>query len=294
MKVLRKILVIAITSILLCGCTNTNAVTNVSKFLYKIERDGKIVYLLGSNHHGKKINELDSVTMDALSTSDRIVFEIDLDQSESSQDTGYLTLNNIAEVLTSSQIEKLDKLLKDYKFSSNAGLYNYNLMTVSSLCSEEISEANGYSSNYGIDSYLYNKAKSESKEIDWIESIDSQKNLITMLSKETPNYIINDLEYKKSEAYAIKFHEAYYSKDINEWNSFLEYREEVREKSEEAVTYNTYMVDNRNLVMVDYIDKAFGKNGTTFITVGVLHLFGENGILELLKGKGYIVDEMAQ
>lgn len=50
----------------------------------------------------------------------------------------------------------------------------------------------------------------------------------------------------------------------------------------------TYFLDKRNLVMRDNAIPLIGK-GNAFIAVGSYHLFGENGLVELLRKAGYKV-----
>jgi hypothetical protein len=50
------------------------------------------------------------------------------------------------------------------------------------------------------------------------------------------------------------------------------------------------LVTDRNVKMADRID-AFIKKEPTFIAVGALHLPGADGVVALLRKKGYTVEE---
>ena len=67
-------------------------------------------------------------------------------------------------------------------------------------------------------------------------------------------------------------------------------REEMREKTPQ--TYRMVNVE-RNDAWVPQISKMLdAKKGDTMVVVGALHLLGEDGVVEKLRGKGYKVERV--
>ena len=84
-------------------------------------------------------------------------------------------------------------LRKKYNTLKQNNIKKFNIATISSLCTEEISNKEGYSSQNAIDLYLYNKAVSDNKTFEQIENQNFQYELLASLSKEVPNYYLNEL-----------------------------------------------------------------------------------------------------
>ncbi len=53
-----------------------------------------------------------------------------------------------------------------------------------------------------------------------------------------------------------------------------------------------WMLDERNATMAAHIDDYLRSGKRHFVAVGVLHLVGEKNIIDLLKGRGYLVREL--
>jgi uncharacterized protein YbaP (TraB family) len=50
------------------------------------------------------------------------------------------------------------------------------------------------------------------------------------------------------------------------------------------------LFDERNLKMCSRIESYLNSNGSYFVIVGAGHLVGKRGIIELIKGKGYVAE----
>ena len=59
------------------------------------------------------------------------------------------------------------------------------------------------------------------------------------------------------------------------------------EDSPELQMINKKLLDERNYSMEEKIEVFLQDDETYFVVVGAGHLVGENGIINLLKGKGY-------
>jgi len=52
------------------------------------------------------------------------------------------------------------------------------------------------------------------------------------------------------------------------------------------------LFDERNIKMTSKIEGYLNAGGSYFVIVGAGHLIGERGMVELLKSKGYIVEQL--
>jgi hypothetical protein len=60
----------------------------------------------------------------------------------------------------------------------------------------------------------------------------------------------------------------------------------MKKQSPELMTYENLFLTNRNLNWVNQIPEKI-SNHSSFIAVGAAHLFGEKGLIQLLKQNGY-------
>jgi uncharacterized protein YbaP (TraB family) len=51
------------------------------------------------------------------------------------------------------------------------------------------------------------------------------------------------------------------------------------------------LFDERNVKMLSKIEGYLNSNGSYFVIVGAGHLVGERGLVELLKSRGYVVEQ---
>ena len=56
-------------------------------------------------------------------------------------------------------------------------------------------------------------------------------------------------------------------------------------------TLDTKMLVERNQKWVKHIENLLGQDGNSLVVVGAAHLVGDDSILELLKRKGFAVEQ---
>ncbi|HMJ87724.1 MAG TPA: TraB/GumN family protein, partial [Vicinamibacterales bacterium] len=60
---------------------------------------------------------------------------------------------------------------------------------------------------------------------------------------------------------------------------------------QEPQLYQRLLVD-RNKAWVPKLEALFARKGRTFVVVGAAHLVGPDGLISLLRAKGYTVEQM--
>jgi len=140
----------------------------------------------------------------------------------------------------------------------------------------------------GVDAFFNTQARKDGKPVGQFESIDDQIGfLATMGEGYESEYILLSLtDLAKTEVVA---------QMINAWRSGDEEKlitliiDEM--KAQSAELYENILV-SRNKHWLPMIEVMFSQQGTEFVLVGAAHLVGEDGLLQLLAGKGFTISRL--
>jgi uncharacterized protein YbaP (TraB family) len=148
----------------------------------------------------------------------------------------------------------------------------------------------GYDPNYGIDKYFLSKA-GENKKISELESLDYQIDLLAGLNDEEQElfllYTLRELKILVKEV--DKLVDAWKSGAVDKMESAI-----TKSLAEDRRFYTIYdkLIYKRNRNMTQKIEGYLKTNGTYFVVVGAAHLLGDKGIIQLLKDRGYSVEQL--
>lgn len=301
MKKLIKIIILVVL-VMVSGCAiqkkEENAkVIDTSMFLYKVyNQEGEYSYLFGTCHPGRyPIKSLDKVTEKALDESDSIYLECSLDQKELQKYSKYLSYYSIRQL----GLEDLyEDVMKQYKSLEGKSDYvTYNAFAISSIAGSDLEVLNkvNISKYNAIDNYIYDYAQKK-KNFKEVEGVEFQMKLFAKLSKSHSQEILTELKNKKEFINSSKkIIDAYYSGNTqyyeDEQNLILDYFEHMQD-TEKVRNYLNVLYYNRNIHMKDTLADSIHNNKHDFIGVGVRHLYGRKGIIQLLRDDGYLVECM--
>ena len=148
----------------------------------------------------------------------------------------------------------------------------------------------GLDPEYGIDKYFLKKAENKKKIVE-LESIDYQINLLSGFSDaEQELFLVSafrDLELLKGEINEIL--KAWDTGDTKTMESFVS--KSLQDDPGMLPIYRK-LVFERNKNMVSRIEGYLRTNEQYFVVVGAAHLVGKDGIIEILKKKGYLVEQL--
>jgi uncharacterized protein YbaP (TraB family) len=149
-------------------------------------------------------------------------------------------------------------------------------------------QAMGLDPNLGLDQYFHRKAMADNKTEIGLESIEFQINLFDELSRGNQN------GYTKHALRELEQMETMLDEMMTAWkNGDLKRLDEtVRESFEEYPDMYEKFVADRNKTWVDKLDRLTDKDKTCMVVVGVAHLAGSEGLLELLRQKGYTIEQL--
>lgn len=215
----------------------------------------------------------------ALENSNKLILEINMaDPNEiaSMQDLamGKLTLDK---TLNSSQLSKLDEILKKNTGMTVQQVNGYSLTTVMSLISIKSFNCNELKF-YEME--FIAKAKERKMEVSGLETVKNQFSIIE--NAYTTDEMIASVAESNSE-----LNKALVNEYKNE-NIEMLYKNSTTEKLMSVKT-RAEMLDNRNINWVKALPEML-LNESSFIAVGAAHLAGEFGVINLLRKAGYSVN----
>jgi uncharacterized protein YbaP (TraB family) len=296
---LRKLKIFIIACLILCcfhssyAQEKTDAVSRNS--LWRVTSRDNSVYLLGSLHLLKEEHyPLSDVIEKAFGESKVLVLEVDLGVA-SDPKTQLMMLSmgmftqgkNLEKSLTrktySFAREKMRELGMDITMF-NAFKPWFFAMTLSTLKLQSL----GFDPVYGVDFYFYMKAKSSDKQIFGLETLEYQLNLFDKMSLPNQDLFVyqtlRDLETIEGEMNTIVH--AWISGDI------MTLEKKLLENFTDYPDIYELLVEERNKTWVSKIETFLMKKDIHMIIVGAGHLAGRHGLLELLRKKGYSIEQL--
>lgn len=140
----------------------------------------------------------------------------------------------------------------------------------------------------GVDQHFFNQAKKDKKTTGKLESVESQLKLLTTMGDgNEDNFVTHSLEeFEKMDK---QFEDLISSWKIGDSKTMI--KELAEMKKEYPALYMSMLVD-RNNAWIPQIEKFLTDKPVEFIIVGSLHLHGNDGLLTLLKNKGYLIKQV--
>lgn len=276
----------------LVGLITTTASAQTSVF--KITKGDRAIYLGGTVHLLRTSDyPLPQGYNMAYENSDVLTFETD---TKSLQDPAmgqkmmaqgmYQDERTLKTVLVDSIYEKLGAAFEKYNLPFAMMQKMKPALAVTTLSAMSMQKM-GMNAE-GVDMYFTNKAVVDKKEIQQLESVDDQIMRLTSMAdgneNEFVNYSLKGLEDMKGEMTAL----------IDNWKNGTSDKmlEELKNmQAEYPDTYKSLLVERNNNWMPQIF--SYLENGTrAFVLVGSLHLYGEAGLLNLLKKQGCQIEQL--
>ncbi len=265
-------------------------------FLWKLQSKANTVYVLGSLHYSKKeVYPLSERIEKAFAESEILVVEANVN------DMKKLDIQKLATRAFYPENDTLEKHVSPeiyervVKETEGLGIPVQLLakqkpwflaMTLVALESLKL----GFDPNLGMDKYFLSKAEGR-KKISELESLDYQIDLLSSFSETDQEllllYTLKDLRVLEQEMERLTA--AWTSGDTKSMESIV-----TRSVSEDQRLSPVFekVIYERNTKMASKIEDFLRMGTTCFIIVGAGHLVGDRGILEILKGKGYLVEQL--
>jgi uncharacterized protein YbaP (TraB family) len=293
MKSIRTAVATVVFLALLPVVANTeNAEPPGKTFMWKVERGGTALYLLGSVHALKEdAYPLPSVIDAAFDEVDVVVFEIDLGDMTAAaiqmMAAGSLEKGQTLEQVVGPQTwSEFEALISDSGINASFFKGMKPWMAALTVTAFELTK-HGYLSAAGLDTHLSRRADETGKKKLALETAEFQVSLFAEL---TPEESLAFLHYTLTDLEAI----------IPEMDTlYVDWRAGNVEPVEEMLLdgFDEFpevfkrMVTDRNRAWLPQIEGLLAGERDAMVVVGSMHLVGEGGIVNLLREKGYTVEQ---
>lgn len=265
-------------------------------FLWKVQSKTTTVYVLGSVHFLKKeMYPLHERIEQAFDQSDILVVEANIGEAGKADiqkliKSGFYPENDALEKhLTPETYDRVKKEAARLGVPPELASKQKPWFLALTLATLEILKL-GFDPNYGIDKYFLSKATGKKKILE-LESIDYQIDLFSHLSeKEQELYLLSTLkDLRIAEQELNELIQAWSSGDATSLDAII--MRKVAEDPKLSVIYEKFLFE-RNKNMSAKVEDYLKTKETHLVIVGAGHLVGSRGMIELLKGKGFLVEQL--
>ena len=242
-------------------------------------------YLFGTIHlMDDRIFSFDSTIYQKINACEALSGELDFQETNipASMNDFFMKDTSLQDLYTKEEYKKVHNYLVD-----NLGILSFTTdtmkpiytMSLISLMETQMDQAEP------LDMYLQRYAREQGKKIIGIETMEEQQKALNSISlKEQAALLLEtiNMEDETDEGNITeKMITVYLKQDLKELDKLMESAGAVQ-------SFEQNILLNRNEIMADRIDQ-FIQQQPTFNTFGAGHLKGKNGIIQLLRDKGYTV-----
>ena len=265
-------------------------------FLWKIQKGSATVYLLGSIHFLKgDVYPLSETIENTYESSDALVVEADikeidkLDLTKFTSRAFYQGDDHVEKHVSPETYRSIQKESETLGLPGEVIRRQKPWFLALSLQAVELMKL-GYDPRYGVDYHFLAKAHGKRRILE-LESVEEQINLLSGFSDREQElfllYTLKNLRSMDGQVEALV--RAWASGDAQAMESIL--TESALQDRAVARVFGK-LFDERNLKMCSRIESYLNSNGSYFVIVGAGHLVGRRGIVELIKGRGYVVVQL--
>ncbi len=262
--------------------------------LWKVSSKQNTVYLLGSIHlMREEAYPLNKSIEDAYQDTQTLVLEINLDEASSSAalllmrskglyPAGQTLRENVSAQSFELVKKKTEELGLDFQQISRLRPW---LITIT-LAAVQLEQL-GYDPTLGIDKHFFDLAKKDKKEVLNFESIEYQVNLLEGLSSGNQEAALRET-IQEMDLFKKEFEEI-----IKAWSNgeIKKLEELLLDSFKEYPELLDQLLLQRNKNWAPKIEGFLNRKGNVMVVVGAAHLVGNRGVIEMLRQKGYVVEQ---
>jgi uncharacterized protein YbaP (TraB family) len=264
-------------------------------FLWRVRSEKNSIYILGSIHFLKKESyPLKKSIEQAFDASKKLVLEIDL-QSVTPEKTQQVTLEkglfrdgttlqqNVAKETYDLTEQRAQELGIDLRAMNPLKPWLVAL-TLTTMKLQKL----GFDPGYGIDRHFAERARRGGKSTGGLETMEFQLGLFDGMARRDQEMMLRETlkELDRLDHGVEQIVQLWLKGDVGSLEEWLlagmrEYPE-VHEK----------VIAERNRRWLPQIEKMIAQGESAMVIVGAAHLVGREGVIELLKQRGYMVEQL--
>jgi uncharacterized protein YbaP (TraB family) len=264
-------------------------------FLWKATGRGGVVYLAGSVHMlSQDYYPLDPALESSFKDADLLVEEVDLAEM--------LAPDAQLQILTRGMLpgdQTLEKVLSPATYAlvgktvgglgaPMEALHRFKPWMLAVALEGLVLQQGGFDPNLGLDKHFYDLAQSGSKPVQGLETVEYQlARFDDMTMAQQDRFLADTLKELDTEKASV-------SKLADAWkagNAPMVEEIVLKDLKNDPAMYQRLLVE-RNRNWLPKLEALFGRPGRAFVVVGAAHLVGPDGLLQMLRAKGYVVEQM--
>ena len=275
-----------------------SVVSNVSvadSSVFKVSKDDEHLYIGGTIHMLAESDfPLPEEFDQAYKNAELIVFETDIaamgspeTQAKFTQKLTYTDGSTLADHITAETYESLTSFLSDRRLPTNIMDFYKPGLAMSFLTIFELQRLG--MAGIGVDKYYSDKAASENKKTEGLESIDQQLSFLEAIGEAEPDallqHTINEMNKLEKVLVDIKrdWRRGVFTKTLDKF---------MQEMKVQTPDLYVKLLKDRNQAWVPQVEALMATPETEFVMVGVAHLAGDDSLLDMLESLGYTIEPL--
>jgi uncharacterized protein YbaP (TraB family) len=267
--------------------------------LYRVSHEGKTAYLFGTIHVGKQgALPLAPQAARALRASKALVIELDIRQNEPFQlalarHGSYAEGDTIQRHLAPATLRLLVQALSRGGLSLQS-VERYKPWLIANMLVGQELDRHGFQRADAVEYVLLDAAQKQDKAVRELESAEYQLALFdTLDERQQEQYLLENLADLASGSSLRKSQDL-----IDAWNTADDqritaaWRTLTSGDTVSAGFMQRTLLGKRNPEMASSIERILQQDQVAFVGVGLLHLVGDNGLPQLLRQRGYDVEQV--
>jgi uncharacterized protein YbaP (TraB family) len=293
-SVLRATAAFAALATVLTGVPPPTLAAAGHSFLWKVTGKGGTVYLVGSVHLlPKDFYPLNPPLEAAYKDSDILVEEVDLAEMMAPEmQLSLLTRGQLSssesldKILAPATMEALKKRLDS--LGAIAGpLMRLRPWLLALMVDSLEWQKKGFDPNFGLDKHFYDQAVEDKKSVKGLETVNDQISIFENMSPQQQDHLLAETltDIDTEQANMAKMIDAWRVGDAPAVEKIV-----LADIQKESDLYQRLLV-NRNKNWMPKIEELFARRGHALVVVGAAHLVGPDGLLAMLRAKGYTIEQ---
>ncbi len=268
-------------------------------FMWQVKSETATVSLVGSIHVGKPdFFPLAEPFETAFAAAHVLAVEVDMTNPANIQKSGLLIMQkgmlSGETTLEDCLSPELWKRMEEFAAENNMNLGMYSKLKpglVAMIMVLEEYKKQGFDPELGIDKHFLDAATEQGKEIRELETIEAQLDLFFSIDDQLDDILMAEFLDQMDDIVAMtdEMVALWKAGDADGLDKFLQ--DQMGEDPAMAEFYHA-LLDDRNVGMADKIDEWLKADTDIYVVVGAGHFSGKMGIISLLEGKGYKVEQM--
>ena len=284
-----------VAAVLALALLATAQAAQAKTFAWKATGKGGTIYLMGSIHMmSESFYPLNPALEAAFKDSDLLVEEVDMAEmldpmaQMSMLTRGMLPSNQSLDKLLSPATLALVKKATGDMGDAGGPLMRFKpWMLAIALQGMELAKA-GFNPALGLDQHFYDEAQAAAMKAQGLETVEYQISRFDEMTMEQQDRMLAETlkELATETATVGKLGDAWKSGDV----ATIE-RIALADLKSDPVMYQRLLVE-RNKNWLPKIEALFARRGRALVVVGAAHLVGPDGLIAMLKAKGYTVEQL--